>query len=567
MENLDLIKKRIAELDFVDSELSTAILKITKIFLDITDKKAVSKIAKDLHIINNYTIDLRNSQVLMYKREKNPNKKNLQQDEKWTYMNGLTFYQVAYCIKTINNAVKIKTTQGNDVDTNLLGIYIPKEGIYDTTSDSLEKLIIEYSNSANKKYREEVIEYLNKIVPVKEITKDQDLIAVNNGIFDYNKKVLLPFDKDYIFIAKSKVNYVENPENPIIEMPDGEKWDVVSWVNDLTDDDETRNFLWEIASAIIRPNVSWNRSAWFFSTRGNNGKGTFCTLLRNLCGENSYAAIPLKNFAKDFMLESLIGATAVITDENPVGTYLDEAADLKSVITGDPIIINRKFKKPIKYQFRGMMVQCLNEKPSIKDKSNSFYRRQIFVHFEKSFQNSERKYIKSDYLHRSNVLEYVLRKILNTDFYEFSIPEKSEIFLEEFKEYSDPIRQFYTFMKNNCVWDLIPNDFAYDLYKEWYQEEVGSSGILGKYKFIDQLNTIVKEDNIYEVQENRIWNTDRMDQTEELIIQYDLKKWFNKNAKNSKIKDNNYLLKQEKNRYRGYLKILGNINSDENQEK
>ena len=42
----------------------------------------------------------------------------------------------------------------------------------------------------------------------------------------------------------------------------------------------------------IRPNVSWNKSAWLYSTLGNNGKGTLCALLRNLCGPGAGLPFP-----------------------------------------------------------------------------------------------------------------------------------------------------------------------------------------------------------------------------------------------------------------------------------
>lgn len=69
------------------------------------------------------------------------------------------------------------------------------------------------------------------------------------------------------------------------------------------------------------------------------------------------------------------------------------------------------------------MVQCLNEMPRIKDKSDSFYRRQLFIPFTKCFTGAERKYIKQDYLKRKDVLEYVLWKVLNMDYYELPIPK------------------------------------------------------------------------------------------------------------------------------------------------
>ena len=93
------------------------------------------------------------------------------------------------------------------------------------------------------------------------------------------------------------------------------------------------------------------------------------------------------------MLEPLIQATAIIVDENDVGTYIDKAANLKAIVTGDTIQMNRKFKMPIAYQFKGFMVQCLNEMPRIRDKSDSFYRRQLFIPFLRNLLREYRENI------------------------------------------------------------------------------------------------------------------------------------------------------------------------------
>src|SRR5699024_575447 len=129
------------------------------------------------------------------------------------------------------------------------------------------------------------------------------------------------------------------------------------------------DLIWEIIGAIIRPHVSWGKTAWFYSEQGNNGKGTLCALMRELCGPRSHTSIPLSDFGKEFALEPLVRASAIITDENDVGTFIDKAANLKAIVTGDVIQINRKYRMPIAYQFRGFMVQCLNEFPRMKDKS------------------------------------------------------------------------------------------------------------------------------------------------------------------------------------------------------
>lgn len=95
--------------------------------------------------------------------------------------------------------------------------------------------------------------------------------------------------------------------------------------------------------------------------------------MRQLCGKGSYTSIPLGDFGKDFMLEPLVrGCTNILVDENDVGLYIDKAANIKALITGDIVQVNRKFKTPISLRFRGFMVQCLNSMPRIKDKSDSF---------------------------------------------------------------------------------------------------------------------------------------------------------------------------------------------------
>lgn len=267
--------------------------------------------------------------------------------------------------------------------------------------------------------------------------------------------------------------------------------------------------------------------------KGNNGKGTLCELMRNICGDGTYASIPIADFAKDFMLEPLTRASAIIVDENDVGSFIDKAANLKAVITNDVIALNRKFKSPIAYQFFGFMVQCLNEMPRIKDKSDSFYRRQIFIPFTKCFTGHERKYIKNDYLHRSEVLEYALYKVLNMNYYTLSEPETCKNTLEMYKEFNDPVRQFIDEVLPECVWDLLPFTFLYDLYKAWFDRNSPSGSKQGKNTFINDLINALGPDSEWESlnTQTKIWVGHKMDEPEYLILEYNLKTWENPNYK------------------------------------
>lgn len=445
----------------------------------------------------------------------------------------LTNVQIARIIELVEPVVCISAGKHDDEGTefDLFGVYEydgPNEGIYNTSEQALKQVIRRYNFAAVERDMEEVRQILRLTLPRKRRCMDRDLIAVNNGIFDYKRKVLMPFTPDKIFLSKSRVNYNPNASNVTIHNPeDNTDWDVESWMLGLSDDPEIVNLLWQILGAIIRPFVRWNKSAWLYSETGNSGKGTLCELMRNLCGRGSYASIALSDFSKDFMLEPLIHSNAIIVDENDVGIFLDKVANLKAVITNDVLLINRKFKKPVSYQFFGFMVQCLNEFPRIRDRSDSLYRRQLFIPFDKCYTGSERPYIKGDYLSRPEVLEYVLFKVLNMNYYKLSEPAACKAMLDELKVANSPVREFTEDMLPQCQWDLLPFTFLYDLYKSWLVKVNPGGSPLSRNVFRRELIAAVSGNPEWVHENKQIASKNRMDRPEPLILRYDLKDWKN----------------------------------------
>lgn len=405
---------------------------------------------------------------------------------------------VAHVLLRLHPIVKLSLTPRGEEDDRAkmpLAMYMedgPDEGLYVVDDDAIGALARRYNFRLLSKEIKDVLYQLSLEASVRYLTDDRDLIAVNNGIFDYKSKTLLPFGPDRVFISKSQVDYNPSARNPVITNPDGTPWDVDSWMDSLTDDPALRHLLWQIVGAVIRPNVSWDKALILYATKGNNGKGTLCVLLRNLCGPGTYTSIPLTNMGKDFMLESLVHARAIITDENRVGGFLDDCANFKSLVTGDPVQINRKNKSAITVKFRGLVVECMNDMPKVKDKSDSFGRRLLIVPFEKRFEGCENKAIKHDYLNRRDVLEYVLHKVLNTDYYEFDEPRACQEMLGEFKVDNDPVRQFLEEILPKARWDALPYDFLWDLYTRWFRRDTPTGTMIGRNSFIDRVAETVE---------------------------------------------------------------------------
>ena len=470
-------------------------------------------------------------------------------DEKWKKPSDISLAQMAmllnsrYVIRRIDQAAMSPyfsedASHLQNADTLRLYYYNEREGIYCPAENFLPMQVVKINASFGKKKTEEVMYIIAHMAPITTPTMNPDLIPVGNGIFDYKNKKLLPFSPDHVYLTKCPVNYVPAAVSPIIHNDsDGTDWDIESWMASLSDDPSIVNLLWEITGACIRPGVRWDKAAWLYSTSGNSGKGTLCALMRNLCGENRYASMSVAQFDENpFLLESLIGISAVITDENDVGTYIDKSKNMKAAITGDVIQINRKHKAPMNYRFQGFIVQCMNELPKIRDRSESYARRQLIIPMTMCFTGKERKYIKNDYLKRQDVLEYALFKILNTNYYELSMPDPCDELLNEYKVLNNPVRDFAEQILPETKWDLLPFTFLYDLYKAWFKENNPSGTIQSARSFITELTDVLKSGNFgYSCADKGklIRVATRMDSSEPLILQYNLHNWMNSFCKSN----------------------------------
>lgn len=519
--SIDTCPNGIALIDMPEDDM---IESITEQYLDgltMADKWNIKRIKSNLYHLTTTFIIIHN------KKKK---------DDKWRRRPTLYPAQIAMIIKKFYQVVRINMG-GEETEFNskyaLLAIYEEagdNEGIYIADDASLTNIIYRYNKHINKPEKKQVLELLEDMSEVVQRCSDPDLIAVKNGIFNYKTKQVMPFSPDYVFTAKCKIPYIADPPNPIIKNPtDGTVWDIESWMNELFEDDpEVVNALWEIIGATIRPNVAWNKAVWLLSTRGNNGKGTLCELIRNLIGHGSYASIKLKDFSKDFMLEPLIHSTAIITDENDVGTYIDQAANLKAIITGDTIQINRKFQPAISYQFRGFMIQCVNEVPKIRDRSESFYRRQLIIKFKKSYTGIERKYIKEEYLQRDDVLQYVLNKVLNMDYYEIHEPESSKEQMASYKVHNDPVRDFLEDILPNITVDALPNQYLYELYGAWLDKNNPSAkrSMLGRSNFISEVRELIPNYPEWYVPDGQFRIRNYIDGQELTVNMYNMTNWM-----------------------------------------
>lgn len=505
--------------------------------LDMKNVPAPHDIERDL-------LKLINSEIKLYNTGRD-------KDERLAYAKVLPARVIAEVIMKVYSVRRI--IWSSDIKSGDIFIYQtdgPGKGTYTNDETVFHRIIRLFDYASKPKTVDDVMSILIDHAQITTVNADPDLVPVNNGVFDYQKKILMDFSPDMVFLSKSKVDYNPSAANVVIHNDeDNTDWDVETWVHELSDDDAITELLWQVIGAAIRPYVRWDKIICFYSTIGCNGKGTLCRLIRNLCTKT--ANIPFSAFGDEFMLEQLMDASAIITDENVTRSYIRCTDRIKAVATQDNISINRKYKKPITIKFSGLMIQCINDMPKFGDKTESLYRRLLMIPFSKTFVDCDRTYIKTDYLNRAEVLEYVLYKVLNTDYYNFSEPTACSDLLFEYKEFNDPVRSFISEVMSECVWDLLPYGFLYDLYKGWFRDNCPTGQLQSKRMFINDLKTALVNNNEYIVYDKPVSTRNLMDGTERLILRYDLTDWKSSYKGSDEVKICDF---SRKDSYRGVLR-------------
>lgn len=408
-----------------------------------------------------------------------------------------------------------------------------KEGLYVSNTEDIYRIITQFNRTLSKQGIAQVYDEILREAEVKYVNTDPDLIPLQNGVFNYKTKVLLPFSCDMVFVKKIPINFnALSNTAPVYTNADGTTWNFDDWLLSLSDDPETAKLLLQICGAVLRPRAGWEQILFLYSPIGRNGKGTFCALLREIAGEGNYASISLKQMTEKFGLSPLLDVSAVITDENSVSTQdiIKDVENVKAVTTGDHFQLEQKYRNPVDFQYRGIVVQCLNNLPQFSDQTSSMKRRMLFVNFPKTFTGCDNKAIKADYLHRKDTLEYIVWKVLTDipDYYEFSIPEASKKLMGIYELETNLIKQFWEEFREKMVWELLPGQFLYDLYKAWAEQDMGVRNIEGKNTFLNSLRRIVDYDDKWEYFSTSVPLPDSFNRKSEYLLgEYNLVKWMN----------------------------------------
>ena len=160
--------------------------------------------------------------------------------------------------------------------------------------------------------------------------------------------------------------------------------DFRAFLSEVLPDPAVRRLVQEYVGYTLIPDTRFQKAQMWLGV-GANGKGTLAQIVAAL--HEKVCAVNLENL-HGFALVGLIGASLVYVDETPVRI---EEQRLKTLISGDLIQIDRKYRDPLSLRPSAKWVICANQVPAISDQSAGFWRRWHIVPFPVRFSDAEQR--------------------------------------------------------------------------------------------------------------------------------------------------------------------------------
>jgi len=198
--------------------------------------------------------------------------------------------------------------------------------------------------------------------------KDPDLLVCNNGTLHLPTRKLGPHSPKHYMTHKVHYNYD----------PDA-KADVFMYALRCAVDEKTAEFLQEFAGYCLTVDTRHELAVWFTGPPGS-GKSTIVEGFQAMAGDmtTSLGLSQIEN--SRFALGDLQGKRLAISTEQPAA-YMQATSILNAIISGEEIIIERKFQDPLIIRPVTKILWAMNALPRVHSAGDGLFRRVKIVKF------------------------------------------------------------------------------------------------------------------------------------------------------------------------------------------
>ncbi|MBN0919445.1 phage/plasmid primase, P4 family [[Mycoplasma] gypis] len=305
--------------------------------------------------------------------------------------------------------------------------------------NEIKGLIIKEEQTLEIPQVNQILETLKVSLLVPKRQPEENIIALQNGLYDVQNFKFLEFSPNYFVINKINVFY-----DPLFC-----KFDAIKkFFKDITANDENlQKILFEFVGYCLTQDTRYQKALLLYGPSARNGKSTFIDLLRYFFGVDNCVNLSLEDFDKRFstslLLDKLVNLGADISTE-----HIKDPSMLKKLVTGDTVMAEFKGKNSFTFKNKAKLIFATNKLPTTQEKSDGYFRRFIIVPFVVRFEgDKDNKNILDDLKTPDNMnalfhlaLEGLKRLKHNNT---FSNSESVKNLLQNYKEQNSNVISFF----------------------------------------------------------------------------------------------------------------------------
>jgi len=210
-----------------------------------------------------------------------------------------------------------------------------------------------------------------------EFDANPNLVVFRNGVLRVNQRKLVEFSPRHLCRTRIPHEYNSEATCPRIDQ----------FLSEVLPQ-EYHQLVEEILGCVLVGDNRHEKLILMFGP-GGNGKSVLLKVATALVGKENAAHVPLQELVDQrFYRAELIGKRLnVYADIEQVSPK--QQAILKALISGDPILAERKYRDPVSFSNQAVMIFSCNELPNLGGRTYSIQRRLILIPFRQTFSGKE----------------------------------------------------------------------------------------------------------------------------------------------------------------------------------
>lgn len=287
-----------------------------------------------------------------------------------------------------------------------------------------------------------------------------DLLNVENGMLDWRTGEILPHDPSYYSTIRINAKWDPSSGSQLVD----------KFLSDVFPPDSLA-LAEEIMGYLLVPSTKMQKS-FVLVGEGSNGKTRFFDLIRALLGEGNVCNVSLHDVEEGrFCKAELFGKLANV-DSETADRMMKSTSQFKAIVGGDRIMGEQKGKDPFYFVPFARLLFAANRFPRSHDTTRAYFRRLVFVPFEREFKDGDAD---ADLGEKLSTPEARARSLVRavdglrrlSERKAFSVPDSSKTVMEDYRK---ECNSAYDFGQSFCApaddsW--IKKSEMYGTYKEW----------------------------------------------------------------------------------------------------